>query len=251
MIKLIFVILSASFLISNVSANKNSDVLFPYGLSNGDSAFPSPTTTCYTQNLDFEFRHFEAQFSDVMICKNGGLSMNGADGTYYVFDVHFLTVLSGDHNGRVFFRSSKNKKDLQLLSDYVVKSLKPRQSFYAQNALFITWENILQSSSVANERNTFQIILVTGSYQSYVIYNYGEIASRPVDCKFTVSFEQMQSLNQCPDSSNVNIPGRYIYMVYGDGESVYIFVHSGGLGGGGLSTRKTRLKSRSTEKEKL
>jgi hypothetical protein len=213
MIKLCWGFLLWFFFVSSVLGG---DALFPYGLSNGDSMFPSPNTVCYTQNMGFEFRHFEAEFSDIMLCKNGGLSTNGADGTYYVFNVHFISTLSGDRNGRVYFRSTKSQKDLQLLNDYI-KTLKPRQSFYAQNAFIVTWENILKSSS-ASERSTFQIILLTGSYQSYVIYNYGQVDSRPVECRFTVSFEQMQTLDNCPDSSNVNIPRRYIYMVYGQGK---------------------------------
>jgi hypothetical protein len=144
-------------------------------------------------------------FNSTVVCKSGGMSMS--DRVYLTFDVHFVPALTGKQNGAVFYRSSQKTEDLAWASDMI----RPNGSFNATHVFVATWERIRRLES--DELNTFQIILVTYSFDSFLGYNYGECMSRPVPCQFTgLSSSFFQNL-KCPNSTDTNLKGRYLFQV--------------------------------------
>ncbi|KAK2175638.1 hypothetical protein NP493_718g04022 [Ridgeia piscesae] len=83
------------------------------------------------------------------------------------------------NEGRVYYRESKGVPCITKLSEIVQKAFK--NDFQATWLFFATWHRVTfyrrdNTASFRPPVNTFQTILVTNGRESYVVFNYGDIA---------------------------------------------------------------------------
>jgi hypothetical protein len=97
--------------------------------------------------------------------------------------------------------------------------------FRAVNSAIITW-NQVSEFSVQTRRNSFQVVLVQGlvgsESRSYLVFNYGRCDSvPPISIRFIDGFNSAnsQSFNGNIFNSNVNVPGRFIFLVDSSAQS--------------------------------
>lgn len=79
-----------------------------------------------------------------------------------------------DNAGDVFYRIATDESSLNATRDYVYAER--LEQFDPSYAIIVTWYRLPQRYATMNlENNTFQAILTTDGYRSYVLFSYGEL----------------------------------------------------------------------------
>ena len=130
-------------------------------------------------------------------------------------------TLESDTSGDVYYRIDQGEDFLSNISSYI--QIQRSESFVPSYAVVVTWFELPQRfSSNMGPTNTFQAILATDGYRSYVILSYGSLE---VELDLFAGFNFGDGLsfvdistNGIADRSNVlndETLGRYLYRVNG------------------------------------
>lgn len=133
---------------------------------------------------------------------------------------------SRENTGSIFYRITRDQTFLRDSRDYIFNER--GESFNPSYAVIVTWVNVTSQFTSALELNTFQAILATDGYSSYVLFAYGDLQLTGVS---EVGFNLGDGLNflsvasvdrgnsfNIQFQSNVRsdpILGRYLYRVDG------------------------------------
>ena len=127
-------------------------------------------------------------------------------------------------NGSIFYQSYVDRQieleDLKLLVQTKMGD-RFKLEFNPSNAFVITWHNIRNQNQSIESTVTFQIILITDEFRSFLIFNYGELnfPCSQISLRHVtgyVSFTgHLESANQ---NSNINQEGVFIFETNGNFE---------------------------------
>jgi hypothetical protein len=223
-----------------------SNILYPFGTSNGDSKAPKTTHSTnfgpfkFKQRSNLEF--FDERYSSLYINSCGLVLFNNYDFIYddgtpfkypnnefsalAPFWSHIDTVRCGD----IYYRETIDTDILRRISEDIKKSFNHSSSItWAFIVTFhgvCTWDSFLQSLT-----NTFQIVITTDVNSSYAIYNYGQLSwFDPDNSKYYSKSSALYNAgdgvrySMLPGSltsnitklsllSNVGMPGKWIFHV--------------------------------------
>ncbi len=210
-----------------------TDLLAPFGVENGDAVlmqgsyvnsreiFLSPAFPYYGQNM-----------TSVFINSNGFLSfLRECDTTTCLIPRPFpisspplIASLWSEYiaqdMGNVYYRLSRDPIFLSNISSYI--QLQRSVQFTPSYAVVATWYELSQRPSFQPLMNTFQIVLATDGYTSYVAFSYGRrdissVTYAGFNFGDGVSFTSYDT-NNIEFGTNVEndeTRGRYLYRVNG------------------------------------
>ncbi|XP_048026223.1 LOW QUALITY PROTEIN: alpha-tectorin-like [Megalobrama amblycephala] len=98
----------------------------------------------------------------------------------------------------------------------------PDLSFSASWVFVATWDRVAYCCSSRDEETSFQVVLISNGYLSFVVMNYGAIAPTQryvqagydtIDSShhFSITGSLQNDITALPYSSNVNVPGRWAF----------------------------------------
>ncbi|KAM4015665.1 alpha-tectorin-like [Anomaloglossus baeobatrachus] len=226
----------------------SSEVLYPYGLPQGDKATPRLDDGASGEvKLSTEFTFFGKKYKSLYVNNNGVISFNKAVSQYTpkAFPLTdgeaFVTPFWGDVNnalgGSVYYRQSTNPDLLQKISVDMKKHL-PDLHYKATWAFVATWDRVPYYGSKSKKVNTFQAVLTSDGFNYIAILNYGDIqwttgtASKgdpdtglggtPAQAGFNsgdnthyfnIPGSRTNEVLKIQKTTNVNYPGRWVFQV--------------------------------------
>jgi hypothetical protein len=229
---------------SNIVANRafypivsnEINIMYSYGPSSGDYLLPK-----YDDNfegpieLGVSFPFFKNVFSTIFISTNGVVSFlspisKPCSLKKYPITTALISPFWSDINtligGRIYYRESSTTSDLNQAKNDIASIYST--AFNPSRLYIITWDRVAAFDGRPSLNNTFQLVIATDGKLSFLIFNFG-IMSWP-NSKFTMNsffgYNAGDNINyySYPDSftnniinvaskSNVNIPGKWIFMV--------------------------------------
>ncbi|KAM3859976.1 alpha-tectorin-like [Diretmus argenteus] len=184
--------------------------------------------------LQRAFTYFGRTYGQIYVNHNGHLTFNSAWSSFtpYHFPAHgsrdliapFWTDLDNRVNGQINYQQYTSGSVLQRAAQDINQYF-PTLSFSASWVLVATWYEVAYYSNTGT-RTTVQAVLISGGQYSFVLMNYGIIAqtSRNVQAgydtinsthHFTIpgsfSSSATGTNSHFRRSSNVNVPGRWVF----------------------------------------
>ncbi|XP_073426629.1 alpha-tectorin-like [Dendrobates tinctorius] len=172
-------------LISVHESVESNDVLYPYGLDQGDEVTPTEDDgTSGEVQLSIEFKFFGKKYKSLYVNNNGVISFNMAVSQYTpdafpltngeTFVTPFWGDVDNDLGGTVCYRETTDSDLLQKISEDMEKHL-PDLHYKATWAFVATWDKVAYYGSASKKVNTFQAVLTSDGYNYIAILNYGDI----------------------------------------------------------------------------
>uniref|UniRef100_A0A3B3U007 NIDO domain-containing protein n=1 Tax=Poecilia latipinna TaxID=48699 RepID=A0A3B3U007_9TELE len=177
------------------------------------------------------FKYFGQSYPQIYVNQNGHLTFNAAWSSYFPqhFPMYgtrdiiapFWTDLDNRENGEIYYVQYTNGSLLQQVTQDI-NTYFPDLNFQANWIFIATWHEVAYFSMTGTQ-TTFQAVLTTNNHSSFVLMNYGSIASiagydtinSPHHFTIRGSFSSQAT---GPNSvfrhgSNVNEPGRWAFCV--------------------------------------
>ena len=138
------------------------------------------------------------------------------------------------NGGGIFYTLTSDPTLLFRLSTIFQESV--NTSFNATYLFIATWERVARfGDSSGSSRNTFQVVLATDGYQSYVLFLYGDIqwgdraligfnAGRDQIGSYILPSSLTPDVVNVNQQSNVGIPGIFLFRVDGKCVGVYLYI---------------------------
>ncbi|XP_077113493.1 alpha-tectorin-like [Ranitomeya variabilis] len=235
-------------LISVHGSVESNDVLYPYGLDQGDEVTPTEDDgTSGEVQLSIEFKFFGKKYKSLHVNNNGVISFNMAVSQYTpdafplsngeTFVTPFWGDVDNDLGGTVYYRESTDPDLLQKISEDMKKHL-PELHYKATWAFVATWDKVAYYGSASKKVNTFQAVLTSDGYNYIAILNYGDIqwttgtasdgdaytglGGTPAQAGFNsgddthyfnIPGSRTNEVLKIQSTSNVNYPGRWVFQV--------------------------------------
>lgn len=124
-------------------------------------------------------------------------------------------------NASIFYQSYINRPlELGNLKTLIQNEMGERFGieFNPINAFVITWSNMRNQDEAIISTVTFQVVLVSDEFRSFVIFSYGELGfpCLEISLRHITNYLSLSSLESINQNSNVNKMGVYIYEVNGN-----------------------------------
>jgi len=215
---------------------KEKNIMYPFGTVSGDFLLPK-----YDDNfegpieLGVSFPFFKNVFSEIYINTNGYVSFLSPINKNLLpkqnpISIPLISPFWSDINtvvgGRIYYRESSSASDLNQAKNDIANIYST--VFNPSRVYIITWDQVAAYDGNSSMNNTFQLVMATDGKLSFLVFNYG-IISWP-NSQFTMNsffgYNAGDNINyySYPDSftnnitnverkSNVNIPGKWIFIV--------------------------------------
>uniref|UniRef100_A0A8C8DPU4 NIDO domain-containing protein n=1 Tax=Oryzias sinensis TaxID=183150 RepID=A0A8C8DPU4_9TELE len=215
----------------NFSYSFSSDSFYPIS---GTASPPSDDGSSPKILLERPFVYFGKTYDNIYVNNNGHLTFNASYDSYSPqrFPLYgsrdliapFWTDLDNRRSGSVLYNQYTNGSVLQQATRDI-NSYFPNLSFSADLVFVATWYEVAYLS-MTGTKTTFQAVLISGGQKSFVLFNYGSIASATQSVQagydtinsihhFTIpgSFSSSATGNNSTFSlsSNVNVTGRWAF----------------------------------------
>ncbi|CAF1058531.1 unnamed protein product [Brachionus calyciflorus] len=152
----------------SISSILSEELLLPYEPSLGYTSLAKGETEFIPVDLHFSFPNLGFYYDKVFISVNGYIGFDsGRKITYNLIYKCPLTTKRG--NGTVSYR---NLFDEELIS---LQNFINDDSISLKNGFVITWNSVSSQSLNESLSVTFQVILITDSLKSFIIYSYGKL----------------------------------------------------------------------------
>ncbi|XP_029102555.1 alpha-tectorin [Scleropages formosus] len=211
----------------------NWGAFYPFGVGNGDAVIPrTDDGSSSVIPLQQTFVFFGTAYHQIYVNNNGDLTFDSAWYSYipYHFPAFgskdiiapFWTDLDTRGHGVVSYRQVTSGSVLQQATNDINQYF-PQLSFTATWVFIATWDRVAYFP-VTNTETSFQAVLISDGYRSFVLFNYGAIAPRsPVQAGYdTINSIHYFSIPTSYDStnlafsSNINVQGRWAFRTDGD-----------------------------------
>ncbi|XP_039513569.1 uncharacterized protein LOC120468973 [Pimephales promelas] len=211
----------------------NLGLFYPTGSPVSQNPCQSNATSP-TVHLQYPFLYFGRRYHNIYVNNNGHLTFDGpsyervpnafpGNSTRDII-APLWAMFDCRVNGNISYRLVTQSRILDRARNDL-KQYFPLFGF-SVNAVFIaTWERVPYLNNTLTE-SSFQVILVICRSLSFVIMNYGNISS--TDQSFQAGFDTINSTNyfsipvtdenKLSNSSNVDVPGRWVFRVDGGPE---------------------------------
>uniref|UniRef100_A0A913I0X9 EGF-like domain-containing protein n=1 Tax=Strongyloides stercoralis TaxID=6248 RepID=A0A913I0X9_STRER len=151
-----------------------NNVLLKYGLNNNDQKIDFATIPSAVP-LDTPIFYYGNIYNDIYIHPNGGISFDGPieDVDIANEDRTAILVAYGKYGySDTYFRQIKaSDEEIGLLNKVIQTKFVNEESFVANGAIVITWDNAKLSKD-AEKSNTFQLILLSNVSNTYALINF-------------------------------------------------------------------------------
>ncbi|XP_013419198.1 sushi domain-containing protein 2 [Lingula anatina] len=233
----------------SLTSAQTTNILYPYGTNNGDATAPvndDGSTSAIT--LSTGFPYFDQLHTRLYVNTNGALSFLGTVSTYtpqaFPLDSNrrliapfWADVDTTENHGRVFYRQTTDLSILNRATSDIRAAFVSQSKFTASWAFVCTYDDVTYfgGSSITNT-NTFQVVLVTNGRHSFAIFNYKEVTwttgtasggsgglgGTPAQVGFnagdglryfSVPGSRTSAIVDVETTTNVNVPGRWIFRV--------------------------------------
>ncbi len=187
-------------------------------------------------NINFKYSFFKTNYTQMTVSTNGFLFFASPFSSCcniirpatsnLISPLNYDLITSASGGGNVFYKSlnqSASSNDLITIQNEINQLFKPQTNFTAKNAFVISYADA-KSYYNSSDVTTFQIILSTDFIRSYVTISYDLCLTKTVglppkseiNClNKTNSLFEKYIVNPC-SSSNVNLPGKWIFDVTND-----------------------------------
>uniref|UniRef100_A0A8C1XRN5 Uncharacterized protein n=1 Tax=Cyprinus carpio TaxID=7962 RepID=A0A8C1XRN5_CYPCA len=213
-------------------ASENNGLFYPSGYQNTQNPCRSNTSSPALYLL-YPFLYFGRTYQEIYVNNNGHLTFEPFyESLPEAFPVNSLRDIVAplwakfdcSVSGSISYRIVTRGRILDRARNDVKQHF--RQFGFSVHTVFIaTWNRVHYLNSPTTE-SSFQVVLVICRTLSFVIMNYGNISS--TDQSFQAGYDTINSTNYfsipVPDenklfnSSNVNVPGRWVFRVDGGPE---------------------------------
>ncbi|XP_065944898.1 sushi, nidogen and EGF-like domain-containing protein 1 isoform X2 [Magallana gigas] len=215
---------------------------YPFGSAVGDSFLPS-NDDISTPSIDVSvpFPFFGSSYSSIYVNNNGYVTFDPTltDYTAQAFPINgshkmiapFWTDIDTDRGGSVWYRTTTDSSILQKGTSTVRTVFPSLYNFSATWMMVATWDEVAAYGCSDNgtikcqQRNTFQLVLITNGVQSSAVFMYNVInwtyktqvgfnAGDGIHY-YSVPGSMTDSMLNLPQASNIGVPGQFVLMVDG------------------------------------
>uniref|UniRef100_K1PT21 Sushi, nidogen and EGF-like domain-containing protein 1 n=1 Tax=Magallana gigas TaxID=29159 RepID=K1PT21_MAGGI len=213
---------------------------YPFGLTAGDSSLPGNddgSTSSILISVPFPF--FGPSYRFIFVNNNGDVTFDTelTQYTAQAFPINgshkmiaaFWTDIDTDPGGSLWYRTSTDSSILQLGTNIIRTTFPSFVTFSATWMMVVTWEEVAAygcsntSIITCQQRNTFQLVLITNGVYSFVVFNYNKITwakSTQVGINagdginyYSVPGSMKDSMLNLTQMSNVGVPGQFVFRV--------------------------------------
>ena len=132
-------------------------------------------------NFSFDFPYFDKNFTNLSISLNGYVAFNYSLESYTKnkapFDANVIAPLNlafkSSENGSVFYRQIHNHTQLNRIASEIGQFYSPTSAF------IVTWESVEFVSNLYNQSFSFQMVISTDGFYSYLTANYKNCSPIP------------------------------------------------------------------------
>ncbi|XP_041037197.1 alpha-tectorin-like, partial [Carcharodon carcharias] len=161
------------------------DHFYPFGREAGDVANPKLDDGGSPEiDISTNFPFFETSHNSLYVNNNGVVSFGSrvsqyTPNTFPLLDGRaFIAPFWGDVDNRIsgtiYYRDTRDASLLRRATADINKYA-PGLSFEAQWVFVATWDRVAFYGSQTSKVNSFQAVLITDGFQSFIILNYGDI----------------------------------------------------------------------------
>nr|XP_021335858.1 sushi, nidogen and EGF-like domain-containing protein 1 [Danio rerio] len=222
-------------------------IFYPFGSSAGDAINPAIDDGGSSVITLIPFLFFGQTYQQIYVNNNGDLTFSQALPQYvpYSFPANgsrdiiagFWADLNNGASGVISYNQYTNGSVLTRATQDI-NNYFPNLPFTASWVFVATWDKVPYHLSTAE--TSFQVVLISGSNYSFLLMNYGDIAAtgRTVEAGFdTINSTNYfvipgsnngSSVSNLNTSSNVNVPGRWVFRVDGGPQTACLFKCLGG-----------------------
>ncbi|KAI2658793.1 Alpha-tectorin [Labeo rohita] len=203
-------------------ASENNGLFYPF--RNGQKQNLQEYYGFSEHYLETPFSYFGFRCSSVYVHKNGFLFFNWlsfplSPPTLPAKEDIVAPLWTDIDNSDLYFQEFKGVRVLQRVTNDI-RQYFPHTNFTADSVFICTWDNVTYSNTSA-QNSSFQVLLISGSGLSFIVFNYGgipqtkEIALAGYDTDdstsyYTIPVSNVASLTQ---STNVNVTGRWAFHI--------------------------------------
>ncbi|XP_023932267.1 sushi, nidogen and EGF-like domain-containing protein 1 [Lingula anatina] len=228
---------------------QTTNILYPHGINNGDVTAPlSDDGSTSAIPLSTGFPYFDQLHTRVYVNTNGALSFLRPVSTYTpqafplgsnrrLIAPFWADVDTLRNHGRVFYRQTTDLSILNRATSDIRAAFVSQSKFTAAWAFVCTYDDVTYYGGNSwTNTNTFQVVLVTNGRQSFAIFNYKEVTwttgagsggrgglgGTPAQVGFnagdgfryfSVPGSRTSAIVDIESTTNVNVPGRWIFRV--------------------------------------
>ncbi|KAG1925623.1 sushi, nidogen and EGF-like domain-containing protein [Pimephales promelas] len=221
-------------------------IFYPFGAAAGDTEQIEMGTESYIYvPFSKPFMFFGRKYNDAYVNNNGLLSFSQPlpEAHPYQFPAYgiedfiapFWTELDDIGYGRYWYQEYTDGSVLTRATQDINQHF-PHKTFFASWVFVATWDyvhafdlNVLNLHSAP--AITFQLVLISGGDFSFILMNYGDCAGSyfPVEAGFdtinstdyhVIHYDVFGNLPNLKNMSNVNVPGRWAFLVNNGTENV-------------------------------
>ncbi|XP_065942667.1 uncharacterized protein [Magallana gigas] len=213
---------------------------YPFGSAAGDSSLPAnDDESTPSIPLAVRFPFFGSSYSSLYVNNNGDVTFDTALNEYnakafpitgsHKMIAPFWTDISTAKGGYLWYRTTTDSSILQLGTNKIRTVFPSFATFSATMLMIVTWEDVAAygcsgtSAITCQQRNTFQLVLITNGVHSFAIFMYYVInwtKSTQVGFNagdgtnyYSVSGSMTDSLLNLPQMSNIGVPGQFVFRV--------------------------------------
>ncbi|CAK9297424.1 unnamed protein product [Gordionus sp. m RMFG-2023] len=156
--------------------------LLPYDSQSSTGLASLDETSSNEIGLGYPIYFYDKQYSSLFVNSNGILSFDTEIPSYvnkefpigYPLIAGLYSDIELSRSGRIYYGKYRNDKTREII-DHLIKTVNKNDTeFHVDHIFAATWENVRGYLQVANEGNTFQIILANGGNTTYAILLYPE-----------------------------------------------------------------------------
>ncbi|XP_077312353.1 sushi, nidogen and EGF-like domain-containing protein 1 [Lithobates pipiens] len=224
---------------STTAYTLGSELLYPYG-SGVDYLSPQNDDGGPPQlNLTTGVPFFGEMYSSFFMNNNGFLSLKynitdfrpPSETVSYPFLAPFWSDVDNTQEGSIYYRQTNDSN----LLVWATSQLKTYFRLYKFNATWIfvaTWEKVMFHGAKTNQRNTFQVVLISDGKLTFALFNYkallwpsylsGPAALASLNngtSNYTLPGSLTSSMTDLVTGTNVNVTGRWAFNI--DSISIY------------------------------
>ncbi|XP_073425938.1 alpha-tectorin-like [Dendrobates tinctorius] len=230
----------------SMSYLEQGSLLYPYGEAHNDEVTETEDdggTDCIP--LSHPFCFFQTNYSCLYVNNNGAISFKQPVTEYTpdafpIPDLYMIVPYWGDvdneRGGSIYYRQTTDEKLMNRLFDDIHKMVDIDKEFKPDWAFIATWHKVAYHGTESSKTNTFQAILTSDGSTSIVIFIYHDICwttgtasggdpktglggipaqagFNTANKHFSIPFSRTEHIKNIQSSSNVDIPGCWVFRV--------------------------------------